>query len=115
MFAEGTNFTLEIGPNIVALVALFIPLLMVLAQSWIVYRNRAIGKDVAETKIKVVEVADQVKTLNDLTVGQLADATESRRIKDIPKDDRTKAEASHLLAVPEPPSTEKTKTKTPKE
>jgi cell division protein FtsL len=104
MFAQGTEVKIDIGPNVVALAALFIPAVMLLVQGWIVYQNRRISSKVAENKALVADVAEQVKTMNSLTVGQMADATESRRIADIPKEDRTKEEDKHIALVPEPPT-----------
>lgn len=44
----------------------------------------------------------EVKTINGLAIGQLADATETRRIEAISPEDRTLAEQHHVDVVPIP-------------
>lgn len=48
-----------------------------------------------------VELHDEVKTHNALTMGALADNQETRRILDVPKEDRTPVEFEHLASVGE--------------
>jgi hypothetical protein len=50
----------------------------------------------------VLDVQHQVATSNGITVGQAVDGAESRRIDAIPAEDRTAAEAKHIVAVPVP-------------
>lgn len=50
---------------------------------------------------KVEDVHTEVKTANSLTIAQLADNTETRRIVKIPKSKQTKEEKTHLSEVPE--------------
>ena len=85
--------TFEVGPNVVALAALLIPVIMVLAQGFILYKQK-------QTQEHVKEVVNQVRTMNGMTVGQMLEENESRRIHEIPESDRTKEEAQHILDVP---------------
>ena len=79
----------EVGPNVVAVVVLIMPFLMLLAQAFILYRT---GK-----------IHNEVKTINGLQLGQLADAAETRRITtDVPVVERTTAENQHVAATGPP-------------
>lgn len=51
------------------------------------------------------EIRDQVVTLNESTIGQLAANTETRRVENISHDDRTAQEQRHVdsAPLPEPP------------
>ena len=54
------------------------------------------------------QVKDEVKTMNELTLGQLGEASETRRIDKIPVEDRTAQEIRHTVLtedddVPRPP------------
>lgn len=55
--------------------------------------------------IRIGRVHDEVKTLNESTIGQLAAAGETARVEDIPHDKRTAQEQRHLdtAPIPEPP------------
>jgi hypothetical protein len=64
----------------------------------------AIKATAAHTAIR--EVAGDVKTMNALSMGQLADAAETRRIMRVPASERTAAELEHLAAVPPKPTGE---------
>lgn len=46
-------------------------------------------------------IHDEVKTANSLTLAQLADRTETRRIDKIAKKDQTNDEKTHVREVPE--------------
>jgi len=46
------------------------------------------------------KVHQAVKTMNDMSLGQLADATETRRIVEVHETQRTDAEREHLHDVP---------------
>lgn len=46
------------------------------------------------------QIHDEVKTMNGLRLGELADNSETRRVVDIPPGDRTTAEREHIIAVP---------------
>jgi hypothetical protein len=46
----------------------------------------------------------EVKTMNAQTLGELADAGESRRVAELDPADRTSAEADHLRSIPIPPA-----------
>lgn len=75
-----------------------------LANVLLIARARAQVR-IVDAKVDVVhgvvgEVAHEVHTLNNLTLGQASDATESRRIEAIPAADRTAAEAHHVSDVP---------------
>lgn len=50
----------------------------------------------------VQRVGHELATLNGSTVGQLADADETRRVEAIPVKDRTPGEAEHIAIVPPP-------------
>lgn len=52
--------------------------------------------ETAALRIDVQQVHEEVKTGNALTLGALADNAETRRIAEIPKADRTDAEAEHF-------------------
>lgn len=54
--------------------------------------------DVVDTKID--EVHTEIKTANGLTLAQLGDNTETRRIDKIPKSEQTTEEKTHLVEVP---------------
>lgn len=56
---------------------------------------------VVETKAVALQVHTEVKTMNGLRMGELADAAETRRVDAIPPGERTDAEAAHVLAVPD--------------
>ena len=45
-------------------------------------------------------VKNEVRTLNESTMGQLAAAGETRRIEDIPLDERTAKEQRHMQSAP---------------
>lgn len=49
---------------------------------------------------KVASVAAAVETRNKLSLGELADAAETRRIEEKPAEEVTVAEAAHVDAVP---------------
>ena len=59
------------------------------------------------TVLRVGAVKNEVKTMNELTLGQLGEATETRRIDEIPADERTARESRHVAMtkddVPRPP------------
>ena len=61
-------------------------------------REAVAGRDEIKAAIEVVH--NDVKTANALSLGQLADASETRRVDRIPPADRTSAEKDHLTAVP---------------
>lgn len=52
---------------------------------------------------RIKEVKHEVKTANSLTLAQLGDATETRRIDEIPPGDRTSDEKEHIDTVDRPP------------
>lgn len=56
----------------------------------------------AETRklmLQIDNVHDEIKTANALTIGALADNTETRRILEIPKEERTEAENQHVATA----------------
>jgi len=53
------------------------------------------------TRRSVGRVEQQVTTLNESTIGQLAAAAETRRAEDIPHDRRTAQEQRHIDSSPE--------------
>jgi hypothetical protein len=59
-----------------------------------------------KTHTAIREVANDVKTMNALSMGQLADAAETRRIMSVPLAERTTGELEHLAAVPPTPTGE---------
>lgn len=62
--------------------------------------NGDLKDSVAALHDEVADVKREVTTGNASTLAQLADAQESRRISDIPTDDRSHDEAEHLADVP---------------
>jgi len=54
----------------------------------------------SQIETKVDEVHAEVKTANALKLGEMADATETRRVEEIPEKDRTEAEQAHFDLVP---------------
>lgn len=56
--------------------------------------------DVVDTKID--EVHTEIKTANGLTLAQLGDNDETRRIDLIPKNQQTEGEKTHIKEVPKP-------------
>lgn len=63
---------------------------------------RNVDKKVEETHEKVSNVEQQVVTTNGMTLIQIVEAIESRRIASIPAEDRTSKEQQHLVDVPIP-------------
>lgn len=64
--------------------------------------NAALEKHIDELmKVdeKVAQVDEKVLTLNSMTIGQLADATETRRIDNIEEGDRTEGEQEHMESM----------------
>lgn len=57
------------------------------------------------TVIRTGRIHQEVKTMNELTIGQLGEANETRRIEQIPPGDRTAREDRHMHTVPEQPVT----------
>lgn len=51
------------------------------------------------TNRKVEAVHKEVKTMNAQTIGELVDNTETRRVEDIPMEDRTWKERDHMHSV----------------
>ncbi len=51
----------------------------------------------------IADTHAQVTTLNGRTIGELADATETRRVGDIPTVERSPSEAQHIATIPLPP------------
>lgn len=85
---------IEIATLIVATAGL----LAALAAGWQSHRNAG---EIQHNFIEIKNVYDEIRTADGLSMAQLADAVESRRVVDIPVDDRTVAEDVHLLVVPE--------------
>jgi hypothetical protein len=54
----------------------------------------------SETLSAIGRVDAAVKTGNDLKLGQMADANETRRIENIAEGDRTDAERDHIRTIP---------------
>lgn len=52
------------------------------------------------THNEVIGVHREVKTINSLTLAQMAEAQESRRITDIPEAERSITEQHHLTQIP---------------
>jgi hypothetical protein len=64
---------------------------------------KKLGDTTASTMAAIKQVHEEVKTANALKLGELADATETRRVQNIPHEDRTQAEQEHIDAVPPKP------------
>lgn len=58
------------------------------------------GRRIKVVDTKIDEVHTEVKTANGLTLAQLGDNDETRRIDKIPKAKQTKGEKTHLEEVP---------------
>lgn len=58
--------------------------------------TRRLMTQISDLHAETAEMHKEVKTSNDLTLGQLGDNAESRRINSIPKDKRTFVEQQHL-------------------
>ena len=52
--------------------------------------------------LKTKDIQKQVTTINGRTLAQLGDATESRRIHDLPVEEWSEADIEHLQVVPNP-------------
>lgn len=78
------------------------PALSALVFAYVAVINRKVNASALATEA----VHAEVKTMNAQTIGELIDAAETRRIDEIEPDDRTRAEAQHLGAVPMPPAEE---------
>ena len=119
MIAEIPTYTAsELVTIIVAVFGGLVTLVGALFAGWAALKAGQAKKEVVETRAVVTEtkeqvvavhaivegVATSVATMNDLTMGQLADQNETRRIGEIPKDKRTDAEKDHLAVVPEKPT-----------
>lgn len=63
-------------------------------------RQEGVVRDVRDVDVTVQRVHQEVKTINSLTLAQIAEAGESRRIDLIPEDDRSLVERDHLAMVP---------------
>lgn len=61
---------------------------------------KVVDTKVDEVHTEVKDIHTEVKTANGLTLAQLGDNTETRRIDKIPKDKQTKGEKIHLEEVP---------------
>lgn len=48
------------------------------------------------TFIRTGRIQHEVRTMNELTIGQLGEAAETRRIEQIPTDERTPREGRHI-------------------
>jgi len=59
-------------------------------------RRRQLHEELAG---RIEQIHAELRTMNDLTVGQMADAAETRRIESIPVEDRTSGEQEHLDAM----------------
>lgn len=57
---------------------------------------------VTDTNARLQAIHDEIRTMNDLTVGESVDAIEDRRIEAIPVTDRTPAEQQHLTETETP-------------
>jgi hypothetical protein len=61
--------------------------------------TRLSREESAALRVLLEKVHNEVKTANSLSLGALADNTESRRIADIPEADRTEGEKAHMDTV----------------
>lgn len=68
-------------------------------------QQREMGEgDYEALRGQLTEIHNELRTLNGLTVGQMADADERRRIEAVVPDDRTDAEDEHMEATDDTPS-----------
>jgi hypothetical protein len=63
----------------------------------------SVVEEVKGVRAQLGDIAHSVATGNDQTLGEMADAAESRRVGLLGIDDRTTEESAHLSAIPEPP------------
>jgi hypothetical protein len=63
---------------------------------FLITRQSTVAKTTLETHAAVVGVAHQLETDNGLTVGQFADRTEGRRLRDLPEGSRTDDEQDYV-------------------
>lgn len=61
---------------------------------------KVVDTKVDEVHTEVKDIHTEVKTANSLSIAELADAVETRRIDKIPISDQTKGEKTHLAEVP---------------
>lgn len=61
--------------------------------------TRQSRRETRELMEQIAELHGEVKTANSLTIGALADNTETRRILEIPKEDRTPMENEHVATA----------------
>lgn len=73
-----------------------------IAAAPILYGQWRIAHHVKAVDDHVVEVHEEVVTGNALKVGASVDAAETRRVEEIPHDERTVAEQHHLDTAPPP-------------
>lgn len=66
-----------------------------------IYAGRAHNASISNG-VNIEKVHGEVRTLNGLTMGRLADNAETRRIDTIPVADRTDEEKLHVAVVPDP-------------
>lgn len=63
--------------------------------------SRQLDEASRENLAATAAVHKEVKTINDQSLAQLADAGETRRVTDIPESDRTTGERHHMESVEE--------------
>lgn len=85
---------IEIATLIVATAAL----LAALGAVWQSHRN---AEEIQASIVGTRAVYDEIRTADGKSLAELADAVESRRVVEIPEEDRTVAEDVHLLVIPD--------------
>lgn len=111
LWDEGTNMRLELRAEVLSLKSQLSEAITAVTEL-----NREIKASRAETErareetrqsreetrqlmAQIAEVHTEVKTSNALTIGALADNTETRRILEIPKADRSQVENEHVATA----------------
>jgi len=59
------------------------------------------ARAIADNTAKTTQIHEEVRTMNELSIGQLGEAAETRRISEIPKEDQTSREKRHVDAAEE--------------
>ena len=60
------------------------------------WHQRDLPKDAKQNVANTSQTLHEVKTMNELTIGQLGEAAETRRIQEKPPEDRTTREGRHV-------------------
>lgn len=88
-------------PGVITSIATLITAIALLASTLLNARKiKVVDSKVDVVDTKIDEVHSEVKTANSLTIAELADAVETRRIDKIPISKQTDGEKIHIAEVP---------------